>query len=83
MLWRLDNSVMRADIDPGAFLSEVFEIRNEISDLREVASDERLTTLILHALPEEMYSTVKVHSTRDPNFGLEEIISMAKKRFYK
>ena len=68
--------MMRSHIDSDVFLSEVFQLREELSDLSEVISNERLTTIILDALPEERYSTVEVQLIRDPDVGLEEIISM-------
>ena len=64
---------MRSDIDPHVFLFEVFQLRDERSDLREAVSNERLTTNILDALPEEIYSTIIMQSIRDPKLGLEEI----------
>ena len=67
---------MRSHIDSDVFLSEVFQLREELGDLSEVISNERLTTIILDALPEERYSTVEVQLIRDPDVGLEEIISM-------
>ena len=76
---RLDNSVMRSNIDPDMFLSEVFQLRDELNDLSEVVSNERFTLIILDVLPEDMYSTIKVQSTRDPHLGLEEIISIIKR----
>ena len=72
---------MRSDIDPGGFLSEVFQLRDELDNLGETVTDERLTTIILDALPEEMYSTIKMQSVRDPDLGLEEIIGMMKTIF--
>ena len=33
LLQRLDNSVMRSDMDPHVFLSRVFQLRDELSDL--------------------------------------------------
>ena len=78
---RLDNSVMRSDIDPDVFLSEVFQLRDEPSNSGEAVPDERLTTIILDALPEEMYSTIKMQSIKDPALGLEKIISMMKTIF--
>ena len=51
LLRRLDNSVMRADIDPDVFLSEVFQLRGELDDLGETVTYERLTTSTLDALP--------------------------------
>ena len=50
---------MRSDVNSDVFLSEVFRLRDELDDLGETVTDERLTTIILDALPEEMYSTVK------------------------
>ena len=72
---------MRSDIDPDVFLSEVAQLRDEFNDLGEVVSDERLTAIMLDALPEKMYSTVKVKSIRDSDLELEEIISKTKTIF--
>ena len=47
------------------FLSEVFQLRNEFSDMGEVVSNKRLTSTILDALPEEKHSTIKVHAIKD------------------
>ena len=58
LLRRLDNSVMRYDIDPDVFISELFQLREELSDLDEVVSNERLTTFILDALPEVRHYTI-------------------------
>ena len=68
LLRRLDNSEMRSDIDPDAFLSEVFQLRDELNDLGETVTDEPLTAIILDALPEEMFSTVKMQSVKRPRF---------------
>ena len=70
--------MIRSDIDPDVFSFEVFQLLDDINDLGEVVSNERLTTIILDALPEERYSTFKVQSIRDPDLGLEEVISMIK-----
>ena len=81
----LDYSVMRSinNVDPDVFLSEVFQLRDEFDDLGEtIIIDERLTTIISGgALPEEMYSTVKTQSLRDPDLGLDEIIDRVKTIF--
>ena len=72
-LRRVGNSVMSSDIDPDVFL---------LDDLGETVSDERLTTIILDALPEKMYFIVNMQSVRDPDSGLEEeIISKVKMIF--
>ena len=70
---RLDNSVMKPDTDPDVFLSEINQIRDELGVLDETVSMERLTTIILDALPAEMYSTVKREAIRDPDLSLEHI----------
>ena len=57
----------RSDIDPDVFVSKVFQRRNKISDLGEVASNDCLKNIILDVLPEEKYSTIKVRSIRDPD----------------
>ena len=56
---------MRFNIDHDVFLSESFQLRDELSDLGEVVSNEHLTTIILDALPEEGYSKLKVQSIKD------------------
>ena len=72
---------MRSDVDPDVFRSEIFQLRDELDDLGETITDERLTTIILDALPEEMYSAVKMQSVREPDLGLQEIISVMKTIF--
>ena len=57
---------MRFNIDHDVFLSEGFQLRNELSDLGEVVSNEHLTTFILDALLEGSYSKLKVQSIKDP-----------------
>ena len=57
---------MRSNIDHDVFLSECFQLRDELRDLGEVVSNERLTTIILDALPEERYSKLKAQSIKDP-----------------
>ena len=70
-----------SDIDPDVFLSEVFQLGDELSDLREAVSDKRRTTIILDALSENIYPTIKMQSIRDPGLGLGEIISIKKMIF--
>ena len=59
--------MMRSDIDSDMFISEAFQPRDELSDLGEVVSNERLTTTILDALPEKRYSKIKGQSIRRNN----------------
>ena len=47
--------------------SEVFQLRDELNGLGEDVSDEHLTTIILDALLEEVYSIIKNWRTRDPS----------------
>ena len=47
----------------------------------EAVTDKRFTTIILDALPKDMYSTFKTQSIRDPDLGLKEIIDMMKTIF--
>ena len=70
---RLDNSVIKPDTDPDVFRSEINQIRDELGVFDEIVSMERLTTIILDALPAEMYSTVKLEAVRDPDFSLKHI----------
>ena len=44
---------MRSDIDPDMFLSEVFQLRDELSDFEGAGFVERLTSITLDALLEE------------------------------
>ena len=50
---------MNPDTDLDVFQSETNQIRDELSVLDEAVLVELLTTLILDALPAEIYSTVK------------------------
>ena len=74
----LDNSVVRSDVDPDVFLSEVFQLRGGLNDLGEAVTDERLIFIILDALPEEIYSTVNMQPIRYPELGLDKIMSTTK-----
>ena len=68
----IDNSVMQVDTDSDVILSEINQIRDELNVLDGAVSTERLTTIILDALPAEiMYSTVKIEAIRDPDLSLE------------
>ena len=58
---------MKPDTDPDVFMSEINQIRDELGVLDETVSTERLSTIILDALPSEMYSTVKLEAIRDPD----------------
>ena len=46
---------MKNDTDPDAFPSKINQIRNKLSDSKEVVSTEHLTTINLDALPAEKY----------------------------
>ena len=72
---------MKADTDPDVFLLEIYQLRDELSDLDELVSNERLTTIIIDALPAEKYSTIKVQAIRDPALSLKQILCMMKMIF--
>ena len=72
---------MKPDIDPDLFLSKVFQLRDELVDFGDAVFDERLTTIILDALPGEMYSTVKMKPIRDLELEPEDITSMTETSF--
>ena len=72
---------MKLDTDPDVFLSEINQIRDELDVLDETVSTERLTTIIIDALPAEMYSTVKLEAIQDPDLSLEQIQRMMRTIF--
>ena len=57
LLRRLDNSVIKPNIDADVVLSEVFQQHDESSDLGEVVSIEGLTAILLDSLSKEKYFT--------------------------
>ena len=63
---------MKNDTDPDVFPSKINQVRNKLSDSKEVVSTEHLTTVILDALPAEKCSTIKLEAKRDPNLSLEQ-----------
>ena len=81
LLRRLDNSEMKPDTDPAVSLSEMYQIRDELDVLDETVSTDRLTTIILDALLDEMYSTVQLEAIRDPDLSLEQIQRMMRTIF--
>ena len=72
---------MQPDTDSDVFLSEINQIRDELGVLDKAVSTERLTTIILDALPAEMYSTMKLEALRDPDNILEHIQRMMRTMF--
>ena len=73
--------MVKPDTDPDVLLSEIDQIRDELSVLDKVVSTERSTIIILDALPAEMYSTVKLEAKRDPDLSLEQIQRMMRTIF--
>ena len=69
---------MRANTNPDVFISEGFQLRDELNDMGEVVSIEHLTTIILDALPTEKYWAMKIQYIKDPDLGLEEIMNITK-----
>ncbi|CAN0450095.1 unnamed protein product [Ascophyllum nodosum] len=72
---------MKPDTDPVVFLSDINQICNELGALDETISTERMTTIILDALPGDMYSTVKLEAIRDPDLSLEQTQRMMRTIF--
>ena len=72
-----DNSVMKADTNPDVFRSEINQPRDELSDLNEVMSTERLTTININldALPAEKYSTIKLEAIKDLHQSFGKVLS--------
>ena len=62
---------MNRDTDPDVFLSKINQIRDELGVLDETVSTESLATIILDALPAQMYSTVTFEAIRDLDLSLE------------
>ena len=77
------NSVMKADTDPDVFLSEMFQLGDELCDLDDVGSIERLTVMIVDASPDGKYSTIKLQTIRSPRLSLKQIQLMVKTIFIK
>ena len=68
---------MKAETDLDVFLSELYQLYHELSDLGKVVSIGRLTTIIiLDALPAKKKSTIKIQMIKDPDLCLGEIGSM-------
>ena len=58
--------MMRSEIDPDAFLSEVPQQRDVLNDLKKVVSNEHLITIISVVLPKMGYLTINKQLIRDP-----------------
>ena len=65
--------MMKPDTHADVFLSKINQIRDELSVLDETISTERLTIIILDALPAEIYSTVKLEAIQNPDLSLQYI----------
>ena len=51
------------------FLFKICQLRDELSDLSEITSTERLTTIFLDALPAKEYSAIKIQAVRPVFMG--------------
>ena len=56
--------MVKANIDSDVFSSEVYQLRDDLSEMDEVASTESSTIIIIDALPAEKYSTIKILAVR-------------------
>ena len=72
---------MKPDTNLDVFLSDINQICNELGALDKTISTERLTIIILDALPADMYSTVKLEAIRDPDLSLEQVQQMIRTIF--
>ena len=59
LLQRLDEIVLKSDIDPDVFLWEVFQLHDELNDQGETVTNERLSTIIVDALQKICTSQLK------------------------
>ena len=72
LLHRLDNNVIKADTNSDTFRSEVCQLRDELNDLDEVVSTERLTAINVDALPDRRYlAIINVQASRYPDLSLK------------
>ena len=53
-------------------------VKYKLTELREVVSLERLTTVILDALSSEKYSVIKQQAIRDPDLSLADVERMTR-----
>ena len=51
--------MMKADNNSNVFMSRINQLGDELGNLDEVVSIERLTNIILDALPAKKHSTIK------------------------
>ena len=63
------------------FLSEINQIRDELSVSDKAVSTGLVATIFLDALPAEMYSTIKLEAIRDPDLNLGYIQRMMRTIF--
>ena len=80
-LRRLDNSVMKPDTDPDVFLSEIKKYAMNLVFWTKQSQLSARLTIILDALPAEMYSPVKLEAIQDPDLSLEQIQRMMRTIF--
>ena len=73
--------MVKAYTDTDVFLSEINQIRDELSVSDEAVSTGRVATIFLDALPAGMYSTVKIEAIRDPDLNLGYIQRMMRTIF--
>ena len=56
---------MKAYNNSDALFVAVHQLSDELSDLGELVSTERVTTIVFNALPVKKYATMKYQATKD------------------
>ncbi|CAM9980923.1 unnamed protein product, partial [Sphacelaria rigidula] len=74
LMRQLDNLTMSQGEDPDVFLSNIYQIKDELNNMNESVSDERLTDIIIEGLADD-YSQIKYDAERDPDLSLSQIES--------
>ncbi|CAM9895274.1 unnamed protein product, partial [Sphacelaria rigidula] len=72
LMRELNNVSMSPGQDLDTFLSKVYQLRDELDNVGEAISEERLTDIVIEGLTSE-YDLIKCNAERDPDLSIQSI----------
>ncbi|CAN0018277.1 unnamed protein product, partial [Sphacelaria rigidula] len=72
LMRELNSVTMSPGQDPDTFLSKVYQLRDELDNVGEAISEERLADIMIEGLTSE-YDLIKYNAERDPDLSIQSI----------
>ncbi|CAM9592631.1 unnamed protein product, partial [Sphacelaria rigidula] len=76
----LNSVTMSPGQDPDTSLSKVYQLRDELDNVGEAISEERLTGIVIDGLTSE-YDLIKYNAERDPDISVQSIETITRNMY--